>query len=80
MKLFAKYNRINITVTIFTFVLGSVAFYFVLNYVLTRQLKETLRSEQFEIIHYVEQHNSLPEIQNTRHQWVTIEKSTAVLD
>ncbi len=79
MKLFAKYNRINITVTIFTFVLGSVAFYFVLNYVLTRQLKETLRSEQFEIIHYVEQHNSLPEIQNTRHQWVTIEKSTAVL-
>ena len=79
MNLFAKYNRINITVTIFTFVLGSVAFYFVLNYVLTRQLKETLRSEQFEIIHYVEQHNSLPEIQNTRHQWVTIEKSTAVL-
>jgi signal transduction histidine kinase len=79
MKLFAKYNRINITVTIFTFVLGSVAFYFVLNYVLTRQLKETLRSEQFEIIHYVEQHNSLPEIQNTRHQWITIEKATDVL-
>jgi len=79
MKLFAKYNRINITVTIFTFVLGSVAFYFVLNYVLTRQLKETLRSEQFEIIHYVEQHNSLPEIQNTKHQWITIEKATDVL-
>jgi signal transduction histidine kinase len=76
MKLFTKYNRINISATIFTFLMGSIAFYFVLDYVLTRQLKETLRSEQFEIVHYVEEHNTLPEIQNTRHQWITIEKST----
>ncbi|MDE3144277.1 MAG: HAMP domain-containing histidine kinase [Bacteroidota bacterium] len=76
MKLFTKYNRINISATIFTFVLGSIAFYFVLDYVLTRQLKETLRSEQFEIIHFVEEHHALPEIQNTRHQWITVDKST----
>ena len=79
MKLFTKYNRVNITATIFTFVLGSIAFYFVLDYVLTRQLKETLRSEQFEIIHYVEEHHALPEIQNTRHQWITVERSTEIL-
>ena len=79
MKLFTTYNRVNIIATIFTFVLGSVAFYFVLNYVLTRQLKETLRSEQFEIIHYVEEHHALPEIQNTRHQWITIEKALVIL-
>ena len=79
MKLFTKYNRINITATIFTFVLGSIAFYFVLDYVLSRQLKETLRSEQFEIIHFAEQHNALPEIQNTRHQWITIEKSSEII-
>lgn len=76
MKLFTKYNRINISATIFTFLMGSIAFYFVLDYVLTRQLKETLRSEQFEITHYVEEHNVLPEIQNTRHQWTTVERST----
>ena len=79
MKLFTTYNRVNIIATIFTFVLGSVAFYFFLNYVLTRQLKETLRSEQFEIIHYVEEHHALPEIQNTRHQWITIEKALVIL-
>lgn len=79
MKLFTKYNRVNITATIFTFVLGSIAFYFVLDYVLTRQLKETLRSEQFEIIHFVEEHHALPEIQNTRHQWITVERSTEIL-
>lgn len=79
MKLFTKYNRISIAATIFTFVLGSIAFYFVLDYVLTRQLKETLRSEQFEIIHFVEEHHTLPEIQNTRHQWITVEKSTTIL-
>lgn len=80
MKLFTKYNRINISATIFTFLLGSIAFYFVLDYVLTRQLKETLRSEQFEIVHFVEEHHSLPEIQNTRHQWITVEKSNAKIN
>ncbi len=80
MKLFTKYNRVNVSATIFTFVLGSIAFYFVLDYVLSRQLKETLRSEQFEIVHYVEEHHALPEIQNTRHQWITVEKSIEKLD
>ncbi len=73
MKLFTRYNRINIAATIFIFVIGSVAFYFVLQYVLIRQLDETLRSEQQEVVEYVSTHNQLPEIQNTRHQWITIE-------
>ena len=73
MKLFTRYNRINIAATIFIFAIGSVAFYFVLQYVLIRQLDETLRSEQQEVVEYVSTHNQLPEIQNTRHQWITIE-------
>ena len=75
MKLFAKYNRINITATVFAFILSSVAFYFVLHYVLIRQLNETLRAEQQEITAYVNIHHQLPEIQNTKHQWITIEKT-----
>ena len=78
MKLFTRYNRINIAATIFIFVIGSVAFYFVLQYVLIRQLDETLRSEQQEVIEYVEAHNQLPEIQNTRHQWITIEPGNEI--
>ena len=44
MKLFAKYNRINIVATIFVFVAGCAAFYFVLRYVLLRQLDGSLRT------------------------------------
>jgi signal transduction histidine kinase len=79
MKLFAKYNRINITATVFAFILGSIAFYFVLHYVLIRQLNETLRAEQQEITAFVEAHHQLPEIQNTKHQWITIEKTVTPL-
>jgi signal transduction histidine kinase len=75
MKLFTKYNRINITATIFIFLAGSVAFYFVLDYVLIRQLDATLRSEKQEITEYIQLHQQLPEIQNTKEQWILISKT-----
>jgi signal transduction histidine kinase len=70
MKLFTRYNRINITTTILTFLVGSVAFYFVLEYVLTRQLDRGLRVEQQEVMDFVKEHNQLPELLVTRHQWI----------
>ncbi len=76
MKLFARYNRINITATILIFVFGSISFYFVLQYILIRQLDDTLRGEQQEIVNFVKAHNQLPDIQNTRHQWITIASTT----
>lgn len=79
MKLFTKYNRINITATVFAFILGSIAFYFVLHYVLIRQLNETLYAEQQEISAYVTIHHQFPEIQNTKHQWITIEKTDVLI-
>jgi signal transduction histidine kinase len=75
MKLFTKYNRINITATIFIFLAGSVAFYFVLDYVLIRQLDASLRSEKQEITEYIQAHEQLPEIQNTKDQWIQINKT-----
>jgi signal transduction histidine kinase len=75
MKLFTKYNRINITATILIFLAGSVAFYFVLDYVLIRQLDATLRSEKQEITEYIQLHQQLPEIQNTKEQWIVISKT-----
>ena len=75
MKLFTKYNRINITATICIFLAGSVAFYFVLDYVLIRQLDASLRSEKQEITEYIQAHQQLPEIQNTKEQWIQINKT-----
>jgi two-component system sensor histidine kinase QseC len=72
MKLFTRYNRVNITATILTFLIGSIAFYFVMDYVLTRQLDLGLRVEQQEIMNYSKKNNALPEIHNTKHQWIGI--------
>jgi two-component system, OmpR family, sensor histidine kinase QseC len=79
MKLFDKYNRINIIASILIFIGGCIAFYFVLNYVLVKQLDEALETEQEEIIRFAQKHNSLPEIINTDDQQVYFaEVATAV--
>lgn len=70
MKLFDKYNRINIAVTIFSFIAGSIAFYLVLDYVLIGQLDRSLRVEEQEIQTYIDKNNRFPEIHDTRHQWI----------
>ena len=79
MKLFTKYNRVNIIATIATFMVGSTVFYFVLSYILRRQLDGTLRSEQQEITEYVQSHNQLPDFQNTHQQWITAVQAAAPL-
>ena len=68
MKLLTKYNRLNITATILTFIAGSCAFYFLLNYILIRELDERLQGEQQEIQAYVTEHNALPDIIRTKEQ------------
>ena len=68
MKLFAKYNRINILATILIFLAASIAFYFTLNYVLFNQVDEDLRIEEREIKTYIEHFNRLPENLKVRDQ------------
>ena len=77
MKLFTKYNRINIITSILIFLGGCIAFYFVLDYVLVKQLDEALETEHAEIIQFAEKHNSLPEIINTNDQQVYLSLSKA---
>ncbi|GAC1400863.1 MAG: HAMP domain-containing sensor histidine kinase [Sediminibacterium sp.] len=71
MKLFSKYNRINIIASVVIFIAGSIAFYFALRYILIRQLDATLRTEQTEIMVYVKEHQELPEILNTNDQQIS---------
>ncbi len=76
MKLFTKYNRINITISVIIFIAGTFAFYFALRYVLIRQLDQTLRTERAEIRQFVNEHNELPEIVNTNDQQITVTKTS----
>lgn len=62
MKLFTRYNRINLFATVVIFLLAGIAFYFLLRYVLTDQVDEDLKIEQREIQTYVNKYHRLPEI------------------
>src|SRR3982751_6059436 len=61
MKLFTKYSRINMVASIVIFLVASVAFYFILRYVLINQIDEDLEVEEDEITTYVKKYNQLPE-------------------
>ena len=41
---------------------------------MVNQLDETLQSERQEIIQYVNAHQQLPDIENTREQWISFEQ------
>lgn len=62
MKLFSTYNKLNLIATVLIFVLASVAYYFLLRYVIIDQLDENLNIEQEEIETYVAKYNRLPEV------------------
>ena len=79
MKSFAAYQRFNTWVAIVIFLLGSLAFYGVLQYVLISQLNDSLKAEKQEISDYVKQYHQLPVIQNTKHQWIIIDSNLTVL-
>jgi signal transduction histidine kinase len=77
LKLLDKYSRLNITATILTFIIGSCTFYFLLNYILIRELDERLQAEQQEILAYVNTHKSLPDIVRTKDQFTLYEQAVA---
>jgi signal transduction histidine kinase len=61
MKLFTRYFRINLLATLFIFLLASIAFYFLLWYVMIAQVDEDLKIEQREIESYVSRYHKPPE-------------------
>ena len=62
MKLFTKYNRINLTVMVLLFVLSGICYYFLISYLLVHELDEALEDYRQKIVQYVDQHGSLPPI------------------
>jgi signal transduction histidine kinase len=77
MKLVAKYNRVNIPITIVTLLITAIGFYFIIHYVLLHQIDKDLRIEQHEIIHYIKEKNSLPEASNYKDQQIEFQPVNA---
>jgi len=60
MKLQAQYNRVSVVSSIIVLLIAAIGYYFLLHYVLTEQLDETLRVEQVEIQDFIQDNHSLP--------------------
>lgn len=73
MRLFTKYNRVNIVASILALLLGSITYYFTVRYVLVSQLDDNLRTEEAEVLDHVRTRDALPEPANYRDQQVRFE-------
>ena len=75
MKLFTRYFRINLLATLFIFLLASIAFYFLLWYVMIAQVDEDLKIEQREIETYVRRYQRPPEPITVKDQRTSFERT-----
>lgn len=73
MKLFARYNRTNLAATIVIFLLASVAFSFLIQYVLLHQVDDNLKIEKREIRSYVDKFGKLPESVQVKHESISFQ-------
>lgn len=71
MKLFTKYNRVNVVSTVIIFLLGSIAFAILVRYVIIHQIDEDLKIEKNEVLIYVNRFNHLPSIIEVNNQYTT---------
>ena len=61
MKLFSKYYRANIAVTIIVMLISGFCYYLLLHFILLEQLDDALSIKEQEVVDYVKHHNSLPD-------------------
>jgi signal transduction histidine kinase len=77
MKLLSKYNQANIVATIIVFIIGGLCYYFILHFVLIKQLDKDLKIEEQEIVDYVKTNNSLPQATSFKDQNIAFEFTAA---
>src|SRR5690242_203692 len=70
MKLFSKYTRIILAVTISIFLVASLAFYVTLKYVQRQQIDADLEIEEEEIQLYIQHYHHLPRMMSVEDQLI----------
>src|ERR1019366_10497904 len=60
MNLFTRYNRIIMLVTVLIFLISSIVYYFLLDYVLLNQVDQVLSHKKIRIENFVSVNSSLP--------------------
>lgn len=73
MRLLAKYNRINIPVTVGVLLISGIAYYLTLHFVMIHQLNHDLEIEEQEIRDYVADKDSLPQASTYHDQEISFD-------
>ncbi len=79
MKLFTRYNRINLLATVSIFLIASLVFYFFLQQVLISQVDEDLKIKRTEILTYANKHYRLPDVEQQPDQQIFFIKAAEKL-
>jgi signal transduction histidine kinase len=75
MKLQVQYNRISVISSVIVLLVAGFGYYFLLHYVLKKQLDETLKVEQVEILDFVQENHSLPPATKYKDQKIDFAKA-----
>ncbi|MET3981183.1 signal transduction histidine kinase [Mucilaginibacter sp. UYP25] len=70
MKLFDKYNRVNIGVTIIIMLVTGIVYYYTISHILTGQIDKDLVLEENEVFSYVNKNHRLPDVYESNHQQI----------
>ena len=70
MKLFDKYNRVNIGVTVIIMLVTGIVYYYTISHILTGQIDKDLVLEENEIFSYVRKNHRLPDVYESSHQQI----------
>ena len=70
MKLFDRYNRVNIGVTIIIMLITGVVYYYTISHILTGQIDKDLVLEENEVYNYVSKNHRLPDVYKSNHQQI----------
>lgn len=74
MKLLSKYTRVHIITACTILLISSVAYYFIIQSILLKQIDKDLRVEEQEILDFVQANGSLPHASDYKHQQIRFKK------
>src|ERR1700710_730206 len=75
MKLFARYNRVNLITTIIVMVITGLIYYQAISWILTDQKDKDLEVEEQEIFDFVNLNHKLPQTFESNDQQITFKEA-----
>ena len=77
MKLFSRYNRVNMLSAVFILLISSLSYYVIIRNILIRQIDNNLKVEEEEIMDYVGKNKILPNESSYKGQEIRFKKTNA---